>query len=177
MLSSNYIPTLDYFFSQSCLRVTHDIPIIMSDEDHKKEERKKEEIVLLHQRPINRCRRIVSVREIQSLQDIWISNLVVTDLFITLKSVRFRGPKSKKRHGGAVLHKHERVRTKERKAERRQNFGTGEPCHVARSCHLGTVWPCHMLLCWTRWRRLGFVALCNFFWRLGFISKGKTLVF
>jgi len=57
MLSSNYIPTLDYFFSQSCLRVTHDIPIIMSDEDHKKEERKKErkkEIVLLHQRPINR---------------------------------------------------------------------------------------------------------------------------
>ena len=52
-----------------------------------------------------------------------------------------RGPKSKKRDGGTVLHKHGRVRTKERKAERRQNIGTGEPCHVARSCDLGTVVP------------------------------------
>ena len=60
-----------------------------------------------------------------------------------MEIVGFCGPKSKKRHGGTVLHKHKRVRTKECKAERRQNIGMGEPCHVAQSCHLGkATWHC-----------------------------------
>jgi len=58
--------------------------------------------------------------------------------FSNNEGVGFCGPKSKNRHGGTVLHKHGRVKTKERQAERRKKIGTGEPCH------LGTVLPCHM---------------------------------
>ena len=48
-----------------------------------------------------------------------------------MEIVRFRGPKSKKWHGGTVLYKHGRVRTKEREAERKQKNGTRTPCHHA----------------------------------------------
>jgi len=41
--------------------------------------------------------------------------------------------------------------------------------HMARSCHV--------LFSWARWWRLGFVTTCSFSWRLGFVFKGKTLVF
>ena len=59
----------------------------------------------------------------------------------TLKilSVGFPGSKFKNWHGGTVLHKYGHVRTKEREVERRQKIGTGEPCHVVRSSHIGTV--------------------------------------
>ena len=80
-----------------------------------------------------------------------------------MEIVGFRGPKFKKRHGGTVLHKHGRVRTKER--EEREN----------KKLTSGTVVPRVSLARFVRWR-LEFVSSCSFSWRLGFVSKGKTLV-
>jgi len=55
--------------------------------------------------------------------------------------VGFRGLKSKKRHGGPVLHKYGRVRTKEREDERGQKLTRGHHAtwHGRATCVFGAV--------------------------------------
>ena len=58
-----------------------------------------------------------------------------------MNSVGFRGLKSKKRHGGTVLHKHGRVRTKEHEERENKKLTRGHRAtwHGRATCVFGAV--------------------------------------